>query len=80
MRDLRDNLSRYLDLVAEGGEVIVTNHGKRVARLGPVASTNKLDALIAAGLVTPARPGPRSIPHPLDLGVTISDLVAEQRR
>lgn len=80
VRDVRNNLSRYLDLVADGVEVIVTNHGKAVARIGPVTSVRKIDQLIAEGRARPARSKDRWIPNPQDLGVTVSDLVLEQRR
>ena len=35
IRVLRDNLSRYISRVREGEEVIVTDHGKPVARIAP---------------------------------------------
>ena len=33
IRDLRDSLSRWIDRVREGNEVVVTDHGKPVATL-----------------------------------------------
>ena len=35
IRELRDNLSRHLEAVKEGGELTVTEHGKPVARIVP---------------------------------------------
>ncbi len=38
VRELRQNLSRYLDRVKAGEPLIVTEHGREVARLIPSAS------------------------------------------
>ena len=54
VRELRDHLSRYLDLVRDGQEVTVTDHGKAIARLVPLDQPRPLDRLIAEGLATPA--------------------------
>lgn len=81
VRDLKNNLSRYLGRVAEGEEVVVTDHGRPVARLVAIdASTDHLADLIAAGLVRPARQPRRPRPTPIKTGSTVSDLVADQRR
>ena len=81
MRDLKNNLSRYLQRVRDGEEVVVTDHGRPVARLSPIdAPTSRLAELIAAGLVTPPKTRRRSAPTPIKTAGTVSDLVAEQRR
>lgn len=81
VRELRDHLSRYLELVREGEEVTVTDHGRAVARLVPLDRPRPLDRLIADGLVTPrqAVKKPRTR-RPIKARGTVSDLVAEQRR
>ena len=81
VRDLRDHLSRYLDLVRQGRAVTVTVRGKAVARLVPLDRTRPLDRLIAAGLATPGRvpKRPRTGRGIAATGAA-SDLVAEQRR
>lgn len=81
VRELRDHLSRYLELVSDGKEVTVTDHGRAVARLVPLDHPRPLDRLIAEGLVTPSRTvkRPRS-GRALKVKGTVSDLVAEQRR
>lgn len=81
MRELRDHLSQYLELVREGEEVTVTDHGKAVARLVPLDRPRPLDRLIAEGLVTPRQTAkkPRTR-RPIKARGTVSDLVAEQRR
>jgi prevent-host-death family protein len=81
VRELRDHLSRYLELVRDGQEVTVTDHGKAVARLVPLDRPRPLDRLIAEGLVTPGRTAKRPrTSRPLKAKGSVSDLVAEQRR
>lgn len=82
MRDLKNNLSRYLDRVQGGEEVIVTDRGKPVARLSALDhSTDRLAELIAAGVVRPAKRTVRRAPkHRVQPRGSVSDLVAEQRR
>lgn len=81
VRELRDHLSRYLDIVRDGQEVTVTDHGKAVARLVPLDQPRAIDRLIAEGLVTPARATkrPRTARRIAAKG-TVSDLVADQRQ
>lgn len=38
VRELRQNLSRYLDRVRAGEDLVVTEHGREVARLVPTAT------------------------------------------
>jgi prevent-host-death family protein len=82
IREFRDHLSRYIDAVREGAEVIVTAHGTAVARLVPVDAPRALDRLVAEGLVTPAqvRKLPRLAGGVIASKGTVSDLVADQRR
>jgi len=81
VRELRDRLSHYLNLVREGQEVTVTDHGNAVARLVPLAEPRALDRLVAEGLVTRARATKRARTAPrVTAKGTVSDLVAEQRR
>jgi prevent-host-death family protein len=80
VRELRDNLSRYLDRVRDGNELIVTDRGRAIARIVPVGSERVLDRLIAEGVVTPAREQRSRAPLPIKTKSTVSDLVGEQRR
>jgi prevent-host-death family protein len=82
VRDLKNNLSRYLDRVQGGEDVIVTERGKPVARLSSIdASTDRLAELIATGVVRPPKRSKRSRPaQRLTPKGSVSDLVAEQRR
>jgi prevent-host-death family protein len=80
IRELHDQLSRYVRHVADGGEVVVTMRGRRVARLTPVSAEDPLADLRDRGLVQePQRdwqPRPRR-PRP---SAPVSDFVADQRR
>jgi prevent-host-death family protein len=80
VRELRNNLSRYLDRVRDGNELIVTDRGHAIARVVPIGSQRTLDRLIAEGIVTPAREKRRGVPKPIRTKSTVSDLVGEQRR
>lgn len=80
VRELRNNLSRYLDRVRQGEEVVVTDRGRAIARMLPVGTERVLDRLIAEGVVTPARQPKRRAGRPIKVKGAVSDLVAEQRR
>ena len=47
VRELRDNLSRYLERVRAGEEVVVTDRGHAIARVLPIGAERVLDRLIA---------------------------------
>ena len=80
IRDLRNNLSHYLDRVRAGDELVVTDRGRAIAQLLPLGGERALDRLIAAGVVTPAVSPKRASPLPVETAGTVSDLVAAQRR
>ena len=80
IRELRDHLSRYLDEVQQGNDVIVTDRGRAIAQILPMSGESTLDRLIREGRVTPAKTRVRSRPTPIKAKGTVSDLVAEQRR
>ena len=82
IRDLRDHLSSWLERVKAGDEVLVTEHGRPVARLTPTTGRARLDDLIKQGVVTPAKRPRRPLPRPTIRlrGLTVEELVAEQRR
>ncbi|MGH9267893.1 MAG: type II toxin-antitoxin system Phd/YefM family antitoxin [Acidimicrobiales bacterium] len=80
MRELRNNLSRYLERVRGGEEVIVTDRGNAVARVVGVSTERVLDRLIAEGVVTPAPQPKRRAGAPAKGTGTVSDLIADQRR
>ena len=82
MRDLKNNLSRYLDRVQGGEEVIVTERGRPIARLSALDHpADRLAALVASGAVRPPRSTGRRRPRRrIAAKGSVSDLVAEQRR
>lgn len=80
IRDLRDHLSRHLEFVQSGEEVVVTDRGRAIARILPMSGERTIDRLVALGLVTPrCMPKVPSSP-PITTSETVSDLVAQQRR
>lgn len=89
IRELRLNLSRYVARAREGAEVIVTDRGKPVARLGPIDDERRADEvyerLVREGLVIPGRRRRKraSLPPAIPLegdGPLVSDIVLEDRR
>lgn len=82
VRELHDQLSRYLRHVGAGGDVVITMRGRRVARLSRVDDSDPLAELRARGLV---RDPDRARRHASGRGLLaadglVSDLVSEQRR
>jgi prevent-host-death family protein len=82
IRELKNGLSRYIERVRAGDEVIVTDRGRPVARLSPLdASEDRLADLVASGLVRPPASRDRHVPASrIKVNGPVSDLVAEQRR
>lgn len=80
VRELRDHLSRYLERVRAGEEVVVTDRGRAVCRLLPMDGERTIDRLVRDGIVTPARKVKQPLSQPISAAGTVSDLVAEQRR
>lgn len=82
VRELKNNLSRYLDRVRLGEDVIVTERGRPVARLSALGqASDRLGELIAAGAVRPPQRATRTRPaHRIRPKGAVTDLVAEQRR
>lgn len=65
VRELRQNLSVYLEQVKQGVAMQVTEHGRVVAVLTPVPVTaSRYDILLAQGLITPATRSIRDLPPP----------------
>lgn len=82
VRELRDNLSKWIARAKRGQDILITERGKPVARLTHVEKSPALERLIAKGIVTPAR-NPKTKIRRNDLIKTkgsVSDLVKEQRR
>jgi prevent-host-death family protein len=56
VRELRQNLSRYLDRVKDGEDLVVTEHGREVARLVPVATDAYAELAARFGATVPVEP------------------------
>lgn len=82
IRELKNNLSAYIDRVRAGEDVIVTDRGRPVARLSSLdASGDRLRDLVDAGVVRPPTTQQRHRPERRIFSKgSVSDLVAEQRR
>ncbi len=82
VRELRQNLSKYLRRVAEGESFRVSDRGRPVAVLSPLPEhVTAWERLKAQGRILPARlelsqlPVPKSFP----IDLSISDALLEQR-
>jgi prevent-host-death family protein len=65
VRELRQNLSVYLDRVKAGESLTVTEHGAEVARLVPMpGGGSTIDRLVAEGRARPATRDHRVVPPP----------------
>jgi len=80
VRELRNNLSHYLECVQDGEEVLVTDRGRAIARVLPLSGERTLDRLIGEGRVTPATKPKRASSRAIKTAGTVSDLVGAQRR
>ena len=82
MKEFRANLSRWMDVVKAGEDVVITQRGRPVARvIGPV-DMRPYDRLVAEGIIRPAKK-PKTPIRPEDLVKakgSVSELVKDQRR
>ncbi len=82
VRELRQNLSVYLDRVKAGETLEVTEHGQPVARLTPRPAERMsiVDRMIAEGRITPATGDRRTLPYPPSIpGRPLSEILQEMR-
>ena len=81
IRELRNHLSKYLDRVRTGEELVVTDRGTAIARILPIDEMRPYDRLVQEGLIEPATSKTRRRPQrPARTKGPVSDLVADQRR
>jgi prevent-host-death family protein len=86
IRELRQHASVYVDLAEKGYTVDITNRGRLVAQLVPVAEPGSpLERLIAAGIIEPAEEGGgvgdlEPYPAPPAGQPTASEILAQMRR
>ena len=82
IRELHQNLSRYLRRVKSGETFRVTDRGRQVALLGQLPEESELlDRMIAAGRATPSRLdlAELGLPPQRDVVIPISEALREQR-
>ncbi len=82
IRELKNSLSKYIDRVREGEEVVVTDRGRPVARLCALDKPqDRLAELVTAGIVRAPVSRQRHRPkRRIKTKAPVSDLVADQRR
>ncbi len=81
VRALQQNASAVVSRAAAGEIIEITDRGRPVAQIVPLAES-RLAALIRAGLARPARRGLRDLPPPLARkpgAPSLGDLLAEAR-
>ena len=82
IRELRNGLSRYLELVKAGEEITVTEHGRPIATISAASERSTIDDLVARGLVLP--PQRAKTAHldwtPVEIPGGLSGILEEQRR
>ena len=82
VRELRQNLSIYLDRVKKGEALTVTEHGAAVAMLRPLPpASTVLSRLVAEGRATVPRRALRDLRRPLDIKLAkpLSEMLDELR-
>jgi len=83
VRELKNRLSAHLDRVKGGEEIMVTEHGRPIARLSPVGvDVDRMTALVDAGIVRPPQAARRLPAKRVKLAgsESLDDDVTAQRR
>ena len=87
IKELKNNLSRYLTLVKGGEVILITERGRAIARIIQAAPKNKsireaLGPLIVKGLITlPSQGIDKEITAPVEVpGKPVSEMAIEDRR
>lgn len=87
IKDLKNNLSRYLSRVKRGEDVLITERGKTIARIIREEPRKKsieeaLAPLVLKGMVAlPRQELEKDIPAPIRVpGKPLSEMVVEDRR
>ena len=82
VRELRQNLSVYLERIKDGEALTVTEHGRAIAELRPLGmDTDPLARLIKEGAIAPPRRRGAALPRPMRMktGRRVSELLDELR-
>jgi prevent-host-death family protein len=87
IKELKNQLSRYIALVKKGDDVLITERGRIIARV--VKENSRLSSLrqalqllvLKGQVIMPTREIKRDIPKPVKLpGKAVSEIVLEDRR
>ena len=82
VRELRQNISKYLRRVLQGERLRVLSRGRPVAVLGPLTEgSGPIAQLVAEGRLAPARGSIGELPPPIELDTetSITEALDEQR-
>ena len=80
IREFRAQMRHWLGRVRDGEDVVITEHGKPVAKIVQADGRNAIQRLIDQGLISPARRPKRKLGPPrLKAKGSVSDIVIEQR-
>lgn len=79
IRELKAKLSEYVASVSSGGRVTVTDRGRPVAQLLPIASGSQVDRGIEAGWVDPPRRNGLGEPLLFESRRSISEVLGDDR-
>jgi prevent-host-death family protein len=81
IRALQQNASTVVQRAAAGEVIVITDRGRPVARVVPMAAS-PIQQLLDEGRARPARTDPWELPDPLPAtdGPSLGDLLAEARR
>jgi prevent-host-death family protein len=84
IRELKAHLSRHLKRVRSGARLVVTERGRPIASIQPIADREVAWAhtLVSAGRAqwNGGKPEGATPPWPIKKGTTVSDAVLEDRR
>ena len=86
IRDAKINLSKYLKMVQDGVEVIITDRGRPVGKIVPVKNkdlplADRVKRPATQGLLTaPSKQSARKIPPPIPLAECIAQKYLQQDR
>jgi prevent-host-death family protein len=81
IKELKANLSSYVARVKDGEEVVITDHGRKVAMVVAISPERRLiDTLMDSGRATWSGGKPKGKSGVKVKGTPVSDTVQEERR
>lgn len=79
VRELKAKLSEYLQRVAKGERIVVTDRGRPCAELGPIPSQSSLQRGFDEGWIEPPRRTQLGAPLLLQSQTTVADVLGDDR-